>query len=318
MKILVTGCAGFIGYHLCENILKNTKVKVIGIDNINSYYSIKLKKKRLNLLKKNQNFFFKKIDISNYNKLFTVFSKYKFDLVINLAAQAGVRYSVINPKEYNQSNILGFFNIIELCRVFKIKKFFYASSSSVYGDHKKFPLRENQLLNPKNIYSFSKKNNEDIAKIYMDTYGIISIGLRFFTVYGEWGRPDMLMMKYMLAKKNKKNFELNNKGNHYRDFTYIKDVIFILMKLIFTKHSKNNIYNICSSKPIKVVEILKKLDKSYGKPKIIHKKRLSIEVLKTHGSNFQIKKALKINKFTSIDLGIKNLVEWAKSNLDKI
>jgi UDP-glucuronate 4-epimerase len=318
MKILITGCAGFIGFHLSKKILNKTNIKIVGLDNLNSYYSVKLKKLRLNLLKRNKNFNFYKIDISNYNQLKKIYRKHKFDLVINLAAQAGVRYSIINPKEYIQTNVTGFFNILELSRIFNIRKVFYASSSSVYGDHKKFPLKENQNLIPKNIYSFSKKNNEDIAKIYQETFGLNSVGLRFFTVYGEWGRPDMLMIKYLLAKKNKKNFLLNNKGNHFRDFTYINDVIDIFTKLIFSKKKKKQVYNICSNKPISVKMILKKLDNLYGKPKIINKKKLSIEVLKTHGSNSEIKKIVKLKKFTDIDDGIKNLVLWAKRYLDKI
>ena len=318
MKILVTGCAGFIGFHLSKKILENKKFHIVGIDNLNSYYSVKLKKLRLNLLKKNKNFFFHKLDISNYNDLHKIYKKNKFDIIINLAAQAGVRYSIINPKEYIQTNIVGFFNVLELSRTYNINQVFYASSSSVYGDHKLFPLKENQNLIPKNIYSFSKKNNEDIARIYHDTYGLNSVGLRFFTVYGEWGRPDMLMIKYLIAKKNKKKFILNNKGNHFRDFTYIKDVTNILTRLIFSKNKKKSVYNVCSNKPISVKSILKKLDKLYGKPNIIYEKKLAIEVLKTHGSNIEIKKITKFKNFTEIDKGIQNLVFWAKQFLNKI
>ena len=318
MKVLITGCAGFIGFHLSEKLLKNKNFKILGIDNLNSYYSVKLKKTRLNILKKNKKFKFFKIDISNYRKLKNIFNKNKFDIVINLAAQAGVRYSVINPKDYVQTNILGFFNILELCRIKKIKKIFYASSSSVYGDKKIYPVSEKSEIIPKNIYSFSKKSNEDIADIYWKQYSIKSIGLRFFTVYGEWGRPDMLMMKYMIAKKNNQKFFLNNNGKHFRDFTYIFDVIEILKKLLSVKIQKNEVYNICSNKPINVNRILHKLNKLYGKPLVVNKKRLSIEVLKTHGLNTKIKKAVNFKKFTSIDHGIKNLVIWAKKNLNKI
>ena len=217
-----------------------------------------------------------------------------------------------------QTNILGFFNLLELCRINKIKKIFYASSSSIYGDQKKYPVDENSKIEPKNIYAFSKKNNEDIAKIYHNTYGLNSIGLRFFTVYGEWGRPDMLMIKYMIAKKNNQKFILNNNGNHLRDFTYISDVIEILIKLFSIKIKKSEIYNICSNNPINVNKILKKLNIIYGKPLVTNQKRLSIEVIKTHGSNLKIKKKVKFKKFTSIDVGIKNLVKWAKNYLDKI
>ena len=318
MKVLITGCAGFIGFHLSEKLLKNKNFKIVGIDNLNSYYSVKLKKSRLNILKKNKKFKFFKIDISNYNKIKKIFNENKFDIVINLAAQAGVRYSIINPKDYVQTNILGFFNILELCRIKKIKNFFYASSSSVYGDKKIYPVGEKSEIIPKNIYSFSKKSNEDIAEIYWKQYSMKSIGLRFFTVYGEWGRPDMLMMKYMIAKKNNQKFYLNNNGKHFRDFTYIFDVVEILKRLLSVKVKKNEVYNICSNKPINVNRILNKLNKLYGRPLVVNKKRLSIEVLKTHGLNTKIKKTVNFKKFTSIDNGIKNLVIWAKKNLDKI
>ena len=318
MKVLITGCAGFIGFHLSEKLLKNKNFKIVGIDNLNSYYSVKLKKSRLNILKKNKKFKFFKIDISNYNKLKKIFNENKFDIVINLAAQAGVRYSIINPKDYVQTNILGFFNILELCRIKKIKNFFYASSSSVYGDKKIYPVSEKSEIIPKNIYSFSKKSNEDIADIYWKQYSMKSIGLRFFTVYGEWGRPDMLMMKYMIAKKNNQKFFLNNNGKHFRDFTYIFDVVEILKRLLSVKVKKNEVYNICSNKPINVNRILNKLNKLYGRPLVVNKKRLSIEVLKTHGLNTKIKKTVNFKKFTSIDMGIKNLVIWAKKNLEKI
>ena len=318
MKVLITGCAGFIGFHLSEKLLKNKNFKIVGVDNLNSYYSVKLKKLRLNILKKNKKFKLFKIDISNYNKLKKIFNENKFDIVINLAAQAGVRYSIINPKDYVQTNILGFFNILELCRIKKIKNFFYASSSSVYGDKKIYPVSEKSEIIPKNIYSFSKKSNEDIAEIYWKQYSMKSIGLRFFTVYGEWGRPDMLMMKYMIAKKNNQKFYLNNNGKHFRDFTYIFDVVEILKRLLSVKVKKNEVYNICSNKPINVNRILNKLNKLYGRPLVVNKKRLSIEVLKTHGLNTKIKKKVNFKKFTSIDMGIKNLVIWAKKNLEKI
>ena len=318
MKILVTGCAGFIGYHLCKRFLLNKKYKIYGVDNLNNYYSLKLKKLRIKKQNTKKNFFFHKVDISNFKKLETIFKKNKFDVIVNLAAQAGVRYSVENPREYVQTNILGFFNLLELCRNYEIKKIFYASSSSVYGDQKIFPVRENKNLVPKNIYSLSKKNNEDIAKIYNNYYGLKAVGLRFFTVYGEWGRPDMLMIKYLSCVNKKEKFILNNNGNHFRDFTYIDDVINILMKLIFTKKNKESIYNICSNKPESVNKILKILDRLYGKPKIKNQKRLSIEVLKTHGSNSKIKEITNYRKFTDIYTGLTNLVLWAKNYLNKI
>ena len=319
MRILVTGSAGFIGFHLCNTLLEKKNIKIVGVDNINNYYSTKLKKLRLSKLRKYKNFIFYKIDISNYKKLDKLFRVYKFDIVVNLAAQAGVRYSIENPSEYMLSNFLGFFNVIDLSKNYKIKKFFYASSSSVYGEQKLFPLAETNDLIPKNIYSLSKKNNEDIAKIYYQLYGLKSLGLRFFTVYGEWGRPDMLMIKYMLAKKRNSYFILNDKGKHFRDFTYIQDVNIIFKKLIFSKLRKgHDIINICSNKPLNVKEILYKINNLYGKPKIKYHTKLKVEVDKTHGSNAKIRKLTKFTNFTDIDYGLKKLVSWSKNYLKKI
>ncbi len=319
MKILITGCAGFIGYHLSDFLIKKKNLSVIGLDNLNSYYSVRLKKLRLNKLKKFKRFKFFKVDISNYKKLEELFKKNKFDIVVNLAAQAGVRYSITNPREYILTNILGFSNVLELSKKYKIKKLFYASSSSVYGEQKKFPIKESTKLFPKNIYSLTKKNNEEIAEIYFKYYGVRSMGLRFFTVYGEWGRPDMLMIKYMLAKVKKSFFVLNNNGNHYRDFTYIKDVIIILNKLIFSKLKKgHDVVNICSNNPISVKIVLNKINKLFGKPKIKLKKRLKIEVFKTHGSNNKIIKITGFKKFTNLNIGLSRLVNWSKKHLEKI
>ena len=203
MKILVTGVAGFIGFNLSKFLL-DKKFKVIGLDNINNYYSINLKKDRLKKLKRNDNFKFYKIDLRNIKKLDEIFKKHKFDAIFHFAAQAGVRHSVDNPRKYIDSNISGFFNILEKVRIKKIKKFFYASSSSVYGNSKLFPLKEKNLLFPTNTYSLTKKFNEDLSLIYSKFYNIKSIGLRFFTVYGEWGRPDMFYSKVLDAAFKKK------------------------------------------------------------------------------------------------------------------
>ena len=239
MKILITGVCGFIGFNLCKRILENTKFKIVGIDSLNNYYSIKLKKKRLSLLQKYSNFKFYKTNINDYNSLKKIFKKNRFNTIYHLAAQAGVRYSIINPEEFVKSNINGFSNVLNLTKDSQIKtKIFYASSSSVYGENKKFPLKEYYELKPKNIYGLTKKFNEEMAEIYSKTYKLKIIGLRFFTVFGEWGRPDMFIMKYLDAFFNKKKFFLNNKGEHYRDFTYIKDVVSLIIKL-----SKKNIAN---------------------------------------------------------------------------
>ena len=316
MNILITGVAGFIGYNFANHLLsKNKKIKIIGIDNLNNYYSVKYKNLRLKKLKENKNFIFHKIDISKYKGIKKIFNKYKIDVIYNLAAQAGVRYSLKNPKLYNDYNINGFFNILELSREKKIKRIFYASSSSIYGDSKKFPLTENLSLNPKNIYALSKKINEELAQLYSGLYGIQLTGLRFFTVYGEWGRPDMFIMKYIVASLQKKIFYLNNFGNHYRDFTYIKDINKILYLLLKAKQKKKHeVLNICSSSPVKITSVILYLNSLMTKPKIKKIPLQTADVIKTHGSNAKLKKIISFKKFTNINSGLLNVFNWAKKN----
>lgn len=312
MKILVTGVAGFIGFNLSKFLL-DKKFKVIGLDNINNYYSINLKKDRLKKLKRNDNFKFYKIDLRNIKKLDEIFKKHKFDAIFHFAAQAGVRHSVDNPRKYIDSNISGFFNILEKVRIKKIKKFFYASSSSVYGNSKLFPLKEKNLLFPTNTYSLTKKFNEDLSLIYSKFYNIKSIGLRFFTVYGEWGRPDMFYSKVLDAAFKKKKLYVNNYGNHSRDFTYIKDVNLILYNLLKSKNiARNEILNICSNKPLNIVKLIKSLEKEAVKIKVYKRKIQKADVIKTHGDNKKIKKYKLIKKFTPFEIGIKNTLDWYK------
>ena len=204
MKILITGAAGFIGFNLCKYLLEKTNFNILGIDNLNDYYDVSLKKKRLKYLNSYKKFKFKKIDITRSFSLEKIFKKYKFDFVYNLAAQAGVRYSINHPRKYIDANILGFFNIIDYCKKYNVKRLFYASSSSVYGESKKFPLKETENITPKNIYGLSKKINEEISFIYNQFYNLKLTGLRFFTVYGEWGRPDMMMLKFIDSYFKKK------------------------------------------------------------------------------------------------------------------
>ena len=209
MKILVTGSAGFIGFHICKNLIKQGK-KVVGIDNLNHYYDQKLKRARLKILmtlaKKKNNFIFYKRDIVNRNSIKKIFSKHKFEKVMHFAAQAGVRYSLKNPSEYVQSNQVGFFNVIDFSRIYKIKHFIYASSSSVYGDNKKLPYSENDNTDkPRQIYAATKKSNELLAYSYSSLYNLKTTGLRFFTIYGPWARPDMALYKFTknILKKKK-------------------------------------------------------------------------------------------------------------------
>tara|TARA_E500000178_G_scaffold205142_1_gene202760 strand:+ start:15956 stop:16933 length:978 start_codon:yes stop_codon:yes gene_type:complete len=317
--ILITGAAGFIGFHLADEILKKSNSKVIGIDNLNDYYSVRLKKKRISLLKKYKNFKFHKIDISDSFKITNVFKKNRVDLIFNLAAQAGVRYSLINPESYLRSNLRGFINILE-CAKIKKTKLIYASSSSVYGDQKKFPIKENIKGVQKNLYASTKALNEDIAELYLRSFKIPTIGLRFFTVYGEWGRPDMLYLKYLDALKNRKTINLFNYGNHVRDFTYIKDVREILFKLSNLKSPKNfqnNILNVCSNSPINLKSFISYIEHIYGKKCKIKKiSKQKIEIFKTHGCNKKIKKLVKKRKFVNFKEGVRNTVSWFKNYYD--
>jgi len=311
MKILITGSCGFIGFNLASHLLQKG-FKIFGIDNIDDYYDIKVKFKRLNILKKNKKFEFRKIDISNYSAVKKIFNHNKFDFIINLAAQAGVRYSIKNPRKYLLSNTVGFYNILENARIKSVKNIIFASSSSVYGDKKKFPIKESDTLDPKNFYGLTKKNNEEMAKTYSNLYNMNICGLRFFTIYGEWGRPDMFMLKYLNSTKN---FKLFNKGEHYRDFTYINDVNLIIFRLIKKKLKSFNIFNVCSNNPIKITKVIKMINSQLNKKnlKIIRLGLQKADVIKTHGNNNKIKKVLKFKNFTPIEKGLKNLINWYKS-----
>jgi UDP-glucuronate 4-epimerase len=312
MKFLVTGSAGFIGYHITKMILENFKgSSVTGIDNLNSYYSVKLKNERIKILKNFKKYKFRKIDITNAKKVSSLFKNNKFDIVIHMAAQPGVRYSIINPNAYFSSNIEGFLNIIENCNLSKVKMFFFASSSSVYGDQKKYPLKENYNLNPNNIYSHTKKNNEDVAEDISGISKMKIVALRFFTIYGNYARPDMFIYKFLNFLHNKRTFYLNNYGNHKRDFTHVNDVKNIIKKLILTKRLKNyQVFNICSSNPVNILK-LALLIKDYlkSKIKIIKIKKHKADVLVTYGSNVKIKKFLKIKKFKNIFKEIKKVID---------
>lgn len=317
MKILITGCAGFIGYHIAEKILKDFKeYKVYGIDNLNNYYSPELKKERIINLKKYQKFNFKKIDISNKEIVKKIFNRNKFDIVIHMAAQAGIRYSLVNPQSYFESNLIGFFNILELSNKNKVKKFIFASSSSVYGDQKKYPFKENLNLYPNNLYSLTKKINEECAKDLSQLTNMKIIGLRFFTIYGIFGRPDMFIYKFLKSLLSNLTFKLNNYGNHKRDFTHIDDVVNIIKDLILKKiEKKYQVFNICSNKPINLKLLINKMKETIKiDSKIIKVKKNNSDVLITHGDNTKIKKYLKIKKFKNILEEIKIIINWYKEN----
>jgi len=314
MKILITGAAGFIGYSLAKKLVK--KHKVVGIDNVNPYYSVKLKKDRLKDLG-DKNFIFHKMDLKNQKAIDKLFAKYKFDCVFNFAAQAGVLYSTRYPRYYLDSNTVGFFNIVEACDKYNVTKLFYASSSSVYGNVKKFPVSENTTLAPENYYGLTKKHNEEVAETFSKFTSIQFIGLRFFTVYGPWGRPDMVIYKMIDSIFNKTKFYLNNNGNHYRDFTYIDDLTSILEKLLVTQTKKKNIvFNLCTQKPIKITEVKDILEKQCRT--MLTDSSMNLEkrefqqgdVLKSHGSNKLLTKCIGKHKFTDMEEGLHKCIDW--------
>lgn len=316
-NIFITGVAGFIGYNLSEFLLKKN-YRVYGIDNFDDYYSIKIKKKRIEKLSKQKKFFFKKVDITKNKDLQNYLKNKKIDLVIHLAAQAGVRYSLLNPQKYIDVNIFGFLNVIKITKKKKIKNFIYASSSSVYGDSTNFPLKENHILKPKNIYGVSKKLNEEIAHIYSKQFKMNCTGLRFFTIYGEWGRPDMFMLKLFKAYKDNQTFYLNNFGNHKRDFTYIGDAVYAVYNLIKNQMKKSNVMNICSNKPIKIHDIVKYF---------VRKKKINVRLIKmhkadvkdTHGDNNKLKKSISNFKISDFYASFDKVFEWyIKNNINKL
>ena len=330
MSILISGSAGFIGFHTTLKYLNAKKNnRVIGIDNINNYYDTRLKKKRLEILKKYKNFKFYKIDLENYNGLEKIFKKNNVRLVINLAAQAGVRHSIKNPRDYVNSNLIGFFNIIDLSKKYKIEKFMFASTSSVYGDNNNYPLKEKYSVNhPIQFYAATKKANEVIAHSYSSLYNLQCIGLRFFTVYGPWGRPDMVLFKFVKNILKNKSIELFNFGKHYRDFTYIDDVVDILFKLSKIKinkaknqdfenssnsKSRFEIFNVSSGKKTYLKKFLAIIERNLGKK--AKTKLLPLQqgdVVETLSSKKKLKKFINLKPSINIETGIKKFIIWFK------
>ena len=311
MKILVTGCAGFVGMHLCQKLLK--KNDVIGIDNINSYYDVNLKKTRLKVLKKFKNFSYYKININNCRKLNLIFNKTRPRIVIHLAAEVGVRYSLVHPRKYINSNIVGFFNILENCNKFRINKLFYASSSSVYGDSQKKSLNENLVTEKQlSIYAATKKASEIIANSYSYLYNFPIIGLRFFTVYGPFGRPDMAIFKFTDLIYKKKKIEIYNRGDLKRDFTYIDDVVYYISNMINRKFPKiHQVFNIGNTQPVRVSKIVSLIENALNikaKKKFI--KAPKTEVLSTSANLIKLNTLLILKKKTSIKNGINKFVNW--------
>ena len=313
MNFLISGSAGFIGFHLSEFLLKK-KHTVYGVDDLNSYYDVKLKKSRLDILKKYKNFLFFKRKIEDI-KIVKFFKKKKIDIIINLAAQAGVRHSLENPYVYINSNILGQVNMLELAKELKITKYIYASSSSVYGGNKSLPFSvKDRVDNPISLYAASKKSTELIAEYYSHLYKISSIGLRFFTVYGPWGRPDMATFIFTKNILNGKPINIFNYGKMKRDFTYVDDIISGIYGAINFKMKKlHKVYNLGNSKPESLLEFIKTIEKNLNKK--AKKNYLSLQpgdVPATFADISESTRDLKFLPKTEINDGIPKFIEWFK------
>ena len=314
MKILITGTVGFIGMHLSKKILDEGH-QVFGIDNINDYYDVKLKLSRLKILKKYKNFTFCKADITS-KKINSLFRNFKPQIVLHLAAQAGVRYSMINPSSYVKSNIDGFFNIIENSKNNNVQKFLFASSSSVYGYQKKSPFKESfKVDKPLNLYAATKLANENLAYVYNNLYDLNTIGLRFFTVYGPFGRPDMSPMIFTDNIIKNKEITLNNEGKMIRDFTYIDDVVFATYQLLIkeNKSKSYNLFNIGSQSTISVKKFISIIEKNLGKKALIKNNKFPQgEMLKTHSSTLKLKREINYSPKIDINIGVQNFIKWYK------
>lgn len=343
MKILITGTAGFIGMHLAEKLLKRGD-QVVGLDNINDYYDINLKYGRLerNGIRKTQieygkliqsdlyeNYRFVQLKLEDKNSLLKLFETEKFDKVVNLAAQAGVRYSLTNPDAYIEANIIGFINILEACRHYNIKHLAYASSSSVYGSNTQMPFSTSDNVDhPVSLYAASKKSNELMAHTYSHLFGIPTTGLRFFTVYGPWGRPDMALFLFTKAILENKPIQVFNFGEMKRDFTYISDIIEGVVRVIDNPPVANpnlessnvdpskskapyKIYNIGNSSPVKLMEFITAIEKALGKE--AKKDLLPIQpgdVPATYADTAPLEAELGYKPNTSIEFGIGEFVKW--------
>jgi len=316
-KILVTGSTGFIGYHLSKSLLDD-KYEVLGLDNINDYYDPTLKESRLKQLNVYKHFTFKKIDISDKETLAKAFTDFKPNKVVNLAAQAGVRYSFENPYAYMDSNLVGFLNIIELCRNNDVDGLIYASSSSVYGKNTKIPFSvEDRVDKPIALYGATKRANELIAYAYSHLYGLSTTGLRFFTVYGPWGRPDMAM--FIFTKKILANepIPVFNNGKMKRDFTYIDDIISGTRSAI-EKNYKCEVFNLGNHKSEHLMDMIMLLEKELGKKAKLDLLPLQPGDIEESFADIMFStKKLGYKPKTNIDKGIKNFVEWYKNYYNK-
>ncbi len=327
MEILVTGCAGFIGYHLSGKLLSNG-FRVIGIDNLNSYYDVNLKKARLKQLKECEHFIYYQLDIENQHDIIRFLDQTKTTHVVHLAAQAGVRYSIENPKAYIDSNILGFLNILEFCRKKEIAHLIYASSSSVYGLNTKMPFSTHDRVDhPISLYAATKKSNELMAHSYSYLYGLPTTGLRFFTVYGPWGRPDMAL--FLFAQKIMKGeaIQVFNQGKMKRDFTYVDDITEGVVRLLNNAPNRNpsrdfkpsdsvapyKIYNIGNNQPVKLLYFIELLEESIGKKAIKQMLPMQLgDVAETFADIDELITDTGFRPNTPIENGINQFVDWFK------
>lgn len=335
--VLITGVAGFIGYHLAEKLISKD-IQVIGIDNINDYYSIQLKYDRLKELGIDQEFassfdqkvisskhkekmIFYRLNLEDKVALSDLFHQYSFDVIINLAAQAGVRYSIENPDAYGQSNLVGFLNILECCRQHNVKKLLYASSSSIYGNSSGVPFTTQQNVDhPISLYAATKKANELMAHAYSHLYHFQTIGLRFFTVYGPWGRPDMAMFLFTDAILNHRPLKVFNHGDLSRDFTYIDDIIQGIEKVLEDKNTneKYQLYNIGNSKPVQLMDFIKEIENSTGEKAILEMYPMQAgDVNQTWADVQDLKDRFGYNPNYPVDKGVFNFVQWYKKYFKK-
>ena len=316
-KILVTGAAGFVGFHLSKRILEMGG-EVIGFDNINDYYDVSLKEARLEILDKYEKFTFIKGNLADKDAVDNLFITYKPDVVVNLAAQAGVRYSIDNPGAYIESNIVGFYNILEACRHYPVSHLLYASSSSVYGNQKKTPFStDDNVDHPISLYAATKKSNELMAFTYSHLYNIPCTGLRFFTVYGPYGRPDMAYFSFTKKIMNGETIKIFNNGDMYRDFTYVDDIVEGIMNMLLNppKPDENGdrakVYNIGNNNPEKLMYFIETLEKAIGK--VAEKEYLPMQpgdVYQTYADVTDLIRDFDFKPSTSIEEGLGKFAKW--------
>jgi UDP-glucuronate 4-epimerase len=316
MRILVTGAAGFIGFHTARRLCRDGH-QVVGLDNLNGYYSVELKQARLAQLATLGNFEFHRLDLADKQALLDLFAEQRFDQVIHLAAQAGVRYSIDSPDTYAQSNLVGFLNVLEACRAYKPAHLIYASSSSVYGLNHKLPYATSDAVEqPISFYAATKRANELMAHSYAHLYGIPTTGLRFFTVYGPWGRPDMALFKFTDAILKGQPIDVYNDGAMSRDFTYIDDIVEALVRLIplppeAETGAPNKVYNIGFGSPVKLLDFIECLEDALNIRAIKHFMPLqSGDVLNTWADTRELEARVGFRPQVTVSTGVPSFVDW--------